>query len=330
MEQTKALNALEPFLALLPTASTPRQQADLITRATSAPNTYLFAPLLTSPSIQSLASTEFSPHLSLLNIFSTSTYQTYLTTPNLPPLSPAQSSKLRQLSLLSLAKDRNLTYPSLLTSLNLSNPAELEDLVRKSIYAGLIKATLDPRGGLVHVHSVAPLRDVAPQSIPSLLSSLSAWATRCDSALSDLADRVGSVRAAADARAKEKEEWDARVKKLVEDEKSAAEAARSAEVGWFEAPGYTLDGAGGGSGSGGDGGRSSRGVVGGEGSGRGLPARHGQGGGGGAKHGGQRYGKRGSGHMEGGDEGDGVDDEAMDLDEVDEVGGQKKASRRKL
>ncbi|KAB5584825.1 PCI domain-containing protein [Coniochaeta sp. 2T2.1] len=325
MEQTKALNALEPFLALLPTASTPRQQADLITRATSAPNTYLFAPLLTSPSIQSLASTEFSPHLSLLDIFSTSTYQTYLATPKLPPLSPAQSFKLRQLSLLSLAKDRNLTYPSLLANLGLSTPAELEDLIRKSIYAGLIKATLDPRGGLVHVHSVAPLRDVAPQSITSLLSSLSAWATRCDSALSDLADRVGTIRAAADARAKEKEEWDARVKKLVEDEKSAAEATRSAEVGWYEAPGFTLDGAGGSGGS--DAGRS-RGVVG-EG-GRGLPARHGQGGGGGAKHGAQRYGKRGSGHMEGGDEAQGVDDEAMDLDEVDEMGGQKKASRRKL
>ena len=48
MEQTKALNALEPFLALSKSATSPRAASDLVVQATSAPNTYVFAELLRS------------------------------------------------------------------------------------------------------------------------------------------------------------------------------------------------------------------------------------------------------------------------------------------
>ncbi|KAF3357413.1 Lactobacillus shifted protein [Verticillium dahliae VDG1] len=127
MEQTKALNALEPFLALSKSASSPRAAADLVTRATSNPNTFLFTELLQTPQIQSLAqSAEHAAYLTLLRIFSYGTYADYQrqqqqSSQSLPDLSESQALKLRQLSLLTLARDRtNLAYPRLQSALVLS------------------------------------------------------------------------------------------------------------------------------------------------------------------------------------------------------------------
>jgi COP9 signalosome complex subunit 7 len=78
MEQTRALNALEPFLALSKSANSARAAADLVTQATSAPNTYVFAELLQTPNIQNLRSSdEHASHLALLEIFSWGTWQDY-------------------------------------------------------------------------------------------------------------------------------------------------------------------------------------------------------------------------------------------------------------
>jgi COP9 signalosome complex subunit 7 len=78
MEQTKALNALEPYLALSKSATSPRAAADLITQATSAPNTYVFAELLQTPNIQNLRSTpDYASHITLLEIFAWGTWEDY-------------------------------------------------------------------------------------------------------------------------------------------------------------------------------------------------------------------------------------------------------------
>ena len=78
MEQTRALNALEPFLALSKSANSPRAAADLVTQATSAPHTYVFAELLQTPNIQALRqSSEYAPYLTLLEIFSWGTWADY-------------------------------------------------------------------------------------------------------------------------------------------------------------------------------------------------------------------------------------------------------------
>lgn len=81
MEQTqqKALNALEPYILLSKSAKSPRAAADLITQATSAPNTYVFAELLQTPNIQSLrtSSEEYAPYLTLLEIFAWGTWSDY-------------------------------------------------------------------------------------------------------------------------------------------------------------------------------------------------------------------------------------------------------------
>lgn len=78
MEQQRALNALEPYLALSKSATSPRAAADLITQATSSPQTYVFAELLQTPNIQSLRnSTEYFSYLQLLEIFAWGTLTDY-------------------------------------------------------------------------------------------------------------------------------------------------------------------------------------------------------------------------------------------------------------
>ncbi|KAH7153215.1 hypothetical protein EDB81DRAFT_687262 [Dactylonectria macrodidyma] len=234
MEQTKALNALEPFLALSKTANSPRAAADLVTRATSAPNTYLFAELLDTPAIQSLASSpESAPHLTLLQIFSHGTYATYRDTPNLPPLAEAQALKLRQLSLLSLARDRqNLSYDKLQTALNLPNVRDLEALVISAVYAGLLHATLDPARAAVQVSSVAPLRDLPPGAIPDMTSALKTWAERCTSTLEDLETQMKEIRTAAVVRHRDQRAADEKLQQLMAD---APEARK------YEAAGLTRE-----------------------------------------------------------------------------------------
>ncbi|KAH6651015.1 hypothetical protein F5144DRAFT_503394 [Chaetomium tenue] len=211
MEQTKALNALEPFLALSKSATSPRAAADLVVRATSAPNTFIFTELLQTPQLQALSSSEeFSPYLTVLQIFSHGTYSTYTSTAGLPELNDAQRLKLRQLSLLTLAKKDSTTsnpgspaldYASLQTALELPSRQALEELVISTIYAGLIKGQLNPKASRVQISSVSPLRDVAPTAISGLLSSLQAWAGRCEATLESLSCQMTQLRADADRRA---------------------------------------------------------------------------------------------------------------------------------
>ncbi|KAL6863123.1 hypothetical protein ACO1O0_003367 [Amphichorda felina] len=208
MEQTKALNALEPFLALSKSATSPRAAVDLIRQATSAPNTFIFAELLQTPQVTALASADDSGHRAhhtLLRIFSHGTYHDYASTPGLPPLSNPQTLKLRQLSLLSLARDRaNLSYAALQRHLALDSPRQVEDLVITAIYAGLLSATLDPARQAVQVTGIAPLRDLAPGAVPAMVSVLKVWSNRCASTLDDLEVQMMNIRASAAAREREK------------------------------------------------------------------------------------------------------------------------------
>ncbi|KAM0255694.1 hypothetical protein ACHAQJ_005538 [Trichoderma viride] len=218
MEQTKALNALEPFLALSKSATSPRAAADLVTRATSAPNTFVFTELLQTPQIQALtANPEFTSYFTLLQIFSYGSYAAYHATADLPTLNDTQILKLRQLSLLSLASDRSsLSYDALQKALGLSSAREVEDLVITAIYAGLLHATLDPARQAIQVTGIAPLRDLAPGTIPDMMSALQNWAGRCQSTLGDLEEQIKSIRDAATIREKEKRASDKKLQALVD------------------------------------------------------------------------------------------------------------------
>ncbi|SCO80270.1 related to ACOB protein [Fusarium oxysporum] len=219
MEQTKALNALEPFIALSKSATSPRAAADLVTRATSAPNTFLFSDLLQTPAIQNLADSEFASHLKLLQIFSYGTYSSYKTTEGLPALAEVQATKLRQLSLLSLVRDRqNLSYAALQEALDLPGAREVETLVISAVYAGLLHATLDPARAVVQVSSVAPLRDLAPGAIPEMATALKKWSDRCTTTLDGLDLQIKEIRTVAAARQREQRLADEKLQQLMNEQ----------------------------------------------------------------------------------------------------------------
>ena len=77
--QARALDALQPFVALSKSASSARAAAELIARATSSPNTYVFAELLETPQIQSLRSVEaeHARYVTQLEIFAWGTWRDY-------------------------------------------------------------------------------------------------------------------------------------------------------------------------------------------------------------------------------------------------------------
>lgn len=200
----RALDALQPFIALTDSSSTSsaRYIANIITNATSSPQTFVFAELLERPAVQALRSpdtpADLQAYLTLLEIFAWGTWQDYQQTPNLPPLSEDQARKLRLLSLLSLASTiKPLTYDALMESLSLSAPSDLESLVTAAIYSSLITARLSPatQPPTVNVTSVAPLRDVKPASLPGMISTLTAWESRCGSVISDIEAEIAKIKA---------------------------------------------------------------------------------------------------------------------------------------
>ncbi|KAK2808077.1 hypothetical protein FQN50_004995 [Emmonsiellopsis sp. PD_5] len=212
---TRALEALQPYVHLAKTSSTstPRYITDLINRATAAPNTFVFAELLETPAVQALRSPdtpdEYRAYFFLLEIFAWGTWEEYQSTPNLPPLSDQQSEKLRLLSLLTLSTTHNpLTYAIAMKSLSLSNHAALESLVTKAIYSSLITARISPTTTppIIHVTSTAPLRDVRPQTIPTMISILTEWQSRCGGVVGGIEAEIAKIKSDAEKRrAKEKD-----------------------------------------------------------------------------------------------------------------------------
>ncbi|KAL4792514.1 hypothetical protein BDV19DRAFT_368278 [Aspergillus venezuelensis] len=200
----RALEALQPFIALADSsaAQSPRYTANIITNCTASPQTYVFAELLSQPSIQALRSpdtpAELQSHLTLLEVFAWGTWQDFKNTPGLPVLNELQARKLRILTLLSLASSvKLLSYDVLMKELELSAASELESLVTAAIYASLITARLSPATDppTVNVTAVAPLRDVKPADLPNMISTLTAWETRCGSVISDIEAEIAKIRA---------------------------------------------------------------------------------------------------------------------------------------
>ncbi|KKY22798.1 putative cop9 signalosome subunit 7 [Phaeomoniella chlamydospora] len=227
--QTKALTALEPFIQTVLTSKspTPRFLADIITRATSAQGTYIFTELLQLEQIQSLQSSpEFKNYLTLLELFSWGTWEDFQATTGLPSLNEAQTLKLRQLSILSLAASPSfaLTYANLLQSLSLSTPSELESLITATIYSELITARLSPitNPPVVHITSTAPLRDLRPLSLGHLIKVLETWEGRCAYVVNDLESQIEGIKASARKRAAKEATRDALLENALKEIKSEA------------------------------------------------------------------------------------------------------------
>ncbi|KAH9376745.1 hypothetical protein HPB48_010959 [Haemaphysalis longicornis] len=94
---------LEQYLLLAKTAKG-AAAAELIKQVTEAPGVHVFGELLDMQNIQELANGPHSSYLNLLNLFAFGTYAAYHENKDqFPPLTPAMITKLRHLTIVSLA-----------------------------------------------------------------------------------------------------------------------------------------------------------------------------------------------------------------------------------
>lgn len=191
---------LEPFL-LMAKSVKGAAAAKLIQDATAAPGVFVFGELLELPNIQELAkSDQHSKFYSLLELFACKTYQDYLQHKDaLPPLNPAQITKLKHLSIASLASERRiLPYAELLKALDVTTVRELEDLIIDAIYLDILQGKVDQKEEQLEVEYTMG-RDVNVQAggLEDILKALSNWASTTASVLHSLDAKLESIASAA-------------------------------------------------------------------------------------------------------------------------------------
>ena len=89
-----------------------------------------------------------------------------------------------------------MTYEHLTSALSLSSTLDLESLITEAIYNGLITARLSPTSTppIVHITSVAPLRDLRPNSLLDILKVLQIWESRCSSVIGEIEAQIAGIR----------------------------------------------------------------------------------------------------------------------------------------
>ncbi|KAH8101385.1 hypothetical protein BXZ70DRAFT_932799 [Cristinia sonorae] len=182
---------LEPFL-LMSKSAKGAAAAKLIHDATSASGVFVFAELLDMPNIVELASNpQHSSVYSLLQFFAYRTYPDYLQhKDSLPALNQSQTTKLKHLTLVSLAMEKRiLPYAQLLDQLQMETIRELEDLIIDAIYLDVIRGKLDQKAQQFEVEYTIG-RDLEPGKIESMLTALQNWASTTSAVLATLDERL--------------------------------------------------------------------------------------------------------------------------------------------
>ncbi|KAJ1435281.1 hypothetical protein B484DRAFT_446125 [Ochromonadaceae sp. CCMP2298] len=167
---------LEQFCIL---AQTQRNRAcvALIQQVISHKKIFVFGELLAMPSVQSLKDEpEFRSAFNTLELFAYGTFGDYTSKRgDYLELTAVQESKLKQLSVLSLAAhQRTVSYATLQAALAVDSVRALEDLIIETIYAGLLRGRLDPQGRQLRAHSCAA-RDVRLSDVDGLIETLTQW-----------------------------------------------------------------------------------------------------------------------------------------------------------
>ncbi|KAF8907712.1 hypothetical protein CPB84DRAFT_1674824 [Gymnopilus junonius] len=196
MDLANSSAKLEPFL-LMAKSVKGAAAAKLIQDATSAPGVFVFSELLELPNIQELGKSEQQEKfLSLLKLFAYKTYQDYLQhKDSLPPLNQVQITKLKHLTIVSLATDRRiLPYAELLRALDVSNVRELEDLIIDAIYLDLLQGKLDQKEEQLEV-SYTMGRDLEPGKLEQVLAALKDWASTTSAVLATLDAKINAIAA---------------------------------------------------------------------------------------------------------------------------------------
>ncbi|KAG2451919.1 hypothetical protein HYH02_003694 [Chlamydomonas schloesseri] len=204
-----------------------RGLTDLIAKATADPAVFGFGELLDVASVKELQGTDLAPHNALLQLFAYGTWSEYqANASSLPPLNEAQTLKLKQLTVASLAAtEKVLPYSRLQSALSISGLRELEDfLINHCFYAGVITAgKLDQKQACLQVYDVIG-RDVRPEDLPEITARMARWIASGDELLRAIEARVNYATATADAARQHREELDARIEEVKRNIKAEARA----------------------------------------------------------------------------------------------------------
>ncbi|KAK1921998.1 hypothetical protein DB88DRAFT_496830 [Papiliotrema laurentii] len=186
---------LQPFL-LLARSTKGAAAAKIILDVTAAPGVYVFSELLELPNIQELKDQpEHQNAYRLLELFAYGTLSDYDgSSGSFPPLSPTHLTKLKHLTLVSLALgSRSLHYDKLLSTLDVQSIRALEDVIIDTIYAGLLKGKMHHHERVLHIDWVAG-RDVREDDLARIHSGLENWCSTATSLLTALEEQISAIR----------------------------------------------------------------------------------------------------------------------------------------
>ncbi|CAB4279463.1 unnamed protein product [Prunus armeniaca] len=164
----------------------------LIVQVTSHSSLFAFSEILAVPSVLELQGTDYAVYIDLLRLFAHGTWSDYKSNASLlPPLTPDQITKLKQLTVLSLAEiNKVLSYDQLLEQLDLSNVRELEDfLINECMYAGIVKGKLDHLRRSFEVQFAAG-RDLRPGQLGNIIQTLDDWLNTTDNVLLTIEEKI--------------------------------------------------------------------------------------------------------------------------------------------
>lgn len=191
-------NPQEQYLLLAKTAKGPAA-VQLIKQILEAPGVFVFGEFLDAPNIIELQHGDHRPYLELLKIFAFGTFADYKSQMSeLPSLTHLQQTKLRHLTLVSLAtKSKCIPYPVLQEELDIPNVRELEDMIIEAIYSDILLGKLDQKNGQLEV-DYAVGRDVRGTDVSAILTILDEWCATCDAVLSSIHTQITQANKAKD------------------------------------------------------------------------------------------------------------------------------------
>ncbi|ROT83663.1 COP9 signalosome complex subunit 7b isoform X1 [Penaeus vannamei] len=160
----------------------------LVKQVLEAPEVYVFGELLDMPNITDLKDNpQHAPYYEVLQLFAYGVYADYIReSSKYPPLTPAMLTKLRHLTIVSMATgQKSIPLPTLGTQLGLTSTRELEDLIIEAMYTDIIHGKLDQKNGILEL-DYAIGRDIKPEDLPNIVGTLQSWCDTCDTMLANI------------------------------------------------------------------------------------------------------------------------------------------------
>lgn len=160
----------------------------LVKQVLEAPEVYVFGELLDMPNILELKSQpQHATYYEALQLYAYGVYSDYVReSAKYPPLSDTAVTKLRHLTLVSMATgQKSILLSTLGKELGLEATRDLEDLIIEAMYTDIIHGHLDQKNGVLEVdYSIG--RDIKPEDLPAIVNTLQSWCDTCDSMLSNI------------------------------------------------------------------------------------------------------------------------------------------------